>query len=162
MEKTFRTSAGITLLENFYSSVLRAPPFLHTLRLRKAFPHQRARRVEHAGDDEILGLCFCHDEYSRLVRIGGARHRSRRKIGRHIFAEPCHSLHQALSGAVFPDDAIALGRGREVAAPGHACAAAQIFEEDGLAELHRLDILAAAVTIDDGSGGTISSKVIRF
>jgi hypothetical protein len=73
----------------------------------------------------------------------------RREIGRHIFAEPRHGLHQALSGTVFPDDAIAFGRRREVAAPGHAGAAAEILEDDGLPELHRLDILAAAVTVDD-------------
>ena len=38
----------------------RAPPFLHALGLGEAFPHQFARRVEHAGDDEILALRFQH------------------------------------------------------------------------------------------------------
>src|SRR6185437_16074011 len=68
------------------------------------------------------------------------------------FAEPRHGLHEALSGAVFPNDAIAFFRRREVATPGHAGAAADIVEDDSLAELHRLDVFAAAVAIDDALG----------
>src|ERR1700685_2154204 len=74
-------------------------------------------------------------------------------LGGDIVGKPCHGLHQTLVGTILLDHAIALGRGRELAAPGDAGAlAAQILEHHGLPELHRLDVVAATVAVDDALG----------
>src|SRR5580692_1960629 len=79
--------------------------------------------------------------------------RSSLTLRRDIVAKARHGLHQALAGAVLLDHSVALGCRREVAAPGDAgAAAAQILEDHGLAELHRLDVVAAAVAVDDALG----------
>src|SRR5262245_18085845 len=93
-----------------------------------------------------------HDEYSGLACVGSVRCDPRREIGRYEVVKPRHGLLQALRGAVFPDYAIALHRRREVAAPGHTGAAAEILEDDGLSELHRLNVDGAAVAVDDALG----------
>src|ERR1700691_4459712 len=74
-------------------------------------------------------------------------------LGGDIVGKPRHGLHQTLVGTILLDHPVALGRRREIAAPGDAGAAAtQVFEDHGLAELHRLDVVAAAVPIDDALG----------
>src|SRR5580692_10192981 len=79
--------------------------------------------------------------------------RSSLTLRRDIVGEARHGLHQALAGAVLLDDPVALGRRRKIAAPGDAGAAsAQVLEHDSLAELHRLDVVAAAVAVDDALG----------
>src|SRR5271169_2522578 len=65
------------------------------------------------------------------------------------FGKPCHGLHQTLVGAVLFDHPVALGLRREIAAPDEARLAAEIFEDDGLLELHRLDVVAATMTVND-------------
>src|SRR5277367_4476346 len=77
---------------------------------------------------------------------------TRLTLGRDIVGKPRHGLHQALAGAVVLDHPVALGYRRENAPPGHAGPAAQILEDDGLTESHRLDVLAAVVTVDDALG----------
>src|SRR5580692_6049391 len=79
--------------------------------------------------------------------------RSSLTLRRDIVAKARHGLHQTLAGAVLFDHPVALGRRLEIAAPGDAGApAAQILEDHGLAELHRLDVVAAAVAVDDALG----------
>src|ERR1700728_3131081 len=74
-------------------------------------------------------------------------------LGGDIVGEPRHRLLQALVGTILLDQPIALGCRREIAAPGDAgTLAAQILEDDGLAELHRLDVITAAVAVDDALG----------
>src|ERR1700730_3109053 len=71
-------------------------------------------------------------------------------LGGDIVGKPRHSLHQALVGTILLDHPVALGRRREIAAPGDAgAAAAEVLEHDSLAERHRLDVVAAAVAVDD-------------
>src|SRR5580692_3672246 len=79
--------------------------------------------------------------------------RSSLTLRRDIVAKARHGLHQALAGAVLLDHPVALGCRWEVAAPGDAgAAAAQILEDHGLAELHRLDVVTATVAVDDALG----------
>ena len=88
--------------------------------------------------------------------------RSALSLRRHVFGQPRHGLRQALVGAVFLDDAGAFFRRRECAVPGEPGLAAKILEGECLLELHRLDVVAAAVVIGDALGRKISSKVMRF
>src|SRR5205823_7132440 len=69
-----------------------------------------------------------------------------------IVAEPAERLHQTLVGAVFLDHAGALGGGWEYAAHGEPGAAAKVLERHRGTELHRFDIVAAAVMIDQARG----------
>src|SRR6516164_2884252 len=82
-------------------------------------------------------------------RTYGARYRRSSNVGCDKICKPRHALLQTFVGAVFLDDAVALGRRWELAAPGDARAATEVLENHRLAELHRFHVIAAAVAIDD-------------
>src|SRR4029077_6133438 len=84
--------------------------------------------------------------------ISDARRGPRRQIGRHVFVEPRHVLFQAGVGAVFLDHTVAHRGRREVAAAGDTRATADVFEDNSLFEVHRFNVVAAAMAVHDALG----------
>src|SRR5205085_994097 len=85
----------------------------------------------------------------------------RRQCGEMV-AQPRECLHEALVGAVFLDHPVALGERREHARKGNARPAAEVLERDRGAELHWLDVVAAAVAIDDARADHCGRVVRQF
>ena len=106
---------------------LRPPPLRELFGLRPRLPHELARGLEDALDDELVGL-------------------------RQIVGEARERLHQALIGTVLADDAVALLHRREGGAHRQPGFAAHVLEGDERAELHRLHVVAAAMVVRDAVG----------